>query len=55
MNIESVEWHKLGLSPEQMIENWATAEDILAIVNVLMTLESMEGKDISAVVKEINK
>ena len=46
MEIESVEWNKHLLSPEDLIENWIVAADILAVIRAVIRVKGATEEDI---------
>ncbi len=53
MEIESVEWNKHLLSPEDLIETWVVAADILAVIQAVIRVKSATEEDIKKMVTSL--
>ncbi len=53
--IESVEWNSYHLSPEDIIESWSVAADILAVLRAVIKVKAASEEDIRNVMNSIKQ
>lgn len=46
MRIESVEWSSYHLAPEDLLESWVVAADIVAILKVVIKVKAASDEDL---------
>ncbi len=53
--IESVEWNSLHLSPDDLIDCWSVAADIVAVLRAVIRVEAATEENIGEVMASLKR